>query len=416
MEFSKDLQQILHRIEKGQQTEEDIAVLRQRLLASDNQVVTQLGKYNVNIGQGQDIQIGDRIYQQWDEEAIQALVIAIQKVNWRCIASLTEKDYTQIGYIGIGLIDQVAKELTDFSHQHTVRYGLKLAFSPDPSQAYFISGGDQLINIWQINTWKILQNISVRGNVDLWFTSVAISPDAKYIAACKNYQTKVWRLGQDDALHTFPKTKFSNFFDYSGFDSVTFSPDGKSLATNDNQDIKLWDIVTGKEIVKLSGHSDKVTSIAFNPQNGAILASCSYDKTIKLWYIPEKRCLGTLSAHQEAVYTLAFSPDGEILASGSNDNSIKLWNLNAGKTPETLRQHSKAVTCLVFSPNGKTLLSGSNDGKIIEWDMTTKGSQTFPQQDRHRRGVTSIAIGPDGETLISGGRDQTIKVWRREHP
>ncbi|NET58130.1 MAG: hypothetical protein F6K47_18835 [Symploca sp. SIO2E6] len=333
--------------------------------------------------------------------------------NWRCIASLTENDDTQIGYTGIDLIDQVAKELTDFTQQNTVRYGLKLAFSPNHSQAYFICGRDQLINIWEANTWTRAQDIYVRGNVDLWFTSVAISPDAKYIAACKNYQTWVWRLGEAEALHTFPKTKFSNFFDYSGFDSVTFSPDSQILATNDNRDIKLWDIVTGKEIAKLSGHSDKVTSVAFNPQNGTILASCSYDKTIKLWYVPEKRCLGTLSAHRDAVYALAFSPDGEILASGSNDNSIKLWNLNLGKMPETLRQHSDAVTCLVFSPNGKTLVSGSYDGNIIEWQMTTKESYIFPEQDRHRRGVTSIAISPDGETLISGGRDQTIKVWRR---
>jgi len=168
----------------------------------------------------------------------------------------------------------------------------------------------------------------------------------------------------------------------------------------------------GKEIVKLSGHADKVTCVAFNPKNGRILASCSYDKTIKLWDIDSQRCLGTLSAHRDAVYTLAFSSDGEIIASGSNDNSIKLWNLNAGEMPETLRQHSDAVTCLVFSPDGKTLVSGSDDGTIVEWDILEKESQTFPQQ--HLRGVTSMAMSPDGETLISGGRDQTIKVWRRE--
>lgn len=78
MTFSEDLKQILDRIEKGQQTDEDITVLRQRLLAGDLQVVTQLGKYNVNIGQGQDIQIGDRIYYSWNDEAFRALVRMIQ--------------------------------------------------------------------------------------------------------------------------------------------------------------------------------------------------------------------------------------------------------------------------------------------------------------------------------------------------
>jgi WD40 repeat protein len=407
------IQQILHRVEKGRQTDEDIKIIRKLLLDGDRQILQQLGKYNVNIGQGRDIHIGDRVYQQWDEEAIKALVKAIQQVTWRCIANLTENDYTQS--IGISIIDKLSKQLTDFSQQSVMRYGLKLAFSPNFHQEYFISSGNQVIKRWQTNKWEMLREISVPFSItdtfDLWFTAVAISPNSQLIAACKAYQVNVWNLGTDNLIHTFGKTVFSNFFDVFGFDSVAFSPDSKILAANDNRDIKLWDIETGKEITKLSGHTDKVTCVAFNPNNGRILASCSYDKTIKLWDIAEKRCLGTLSAHRDAVYTLAFSPDGEIIASGSNDNSIKLWNLNMGEIPETLRQHSDAVTCLVFSPDGKILVSGGNDGKIVEWNIAKKESQILPQQ--HSRGVTSIAISPDGETLISGGRDQTIKVWRR---
>lgn len=359
------------------------------------------------------IYIGDRIYQQWDEQAIQALVKAIQKVSWRCVASSTENDYTQS--TGIGIIDTLAKNLTDVSQQSVMRYGLKLAFNPNHHQEYFISGGNQVIKRWQTNTREILQEISVpfspTGIFDLWFTSVAISPDGQLIAACRAYQINIWWLSTSNVLHSFGKTLFSNFLDVFGFDSITFSPNGKILAANDNQDIKLWDVESGKEIAKLSGHSDKVTCVVFNPKNGRILASCSYDKTIKLWDIDSKRCLGTLSPHRDAVYTLAFSPDGEILASGSNDNKIKLWYLNTGEIPQTLQQHSDAVTCLVFSPDGKTLVSGSNDETIVEWKIPENELQIFPE--RHRRGVTSIAFSPDGETLISGGRDQTIKVWKR---
>ena len=285
MSLPDNLSTILDRIENNKQTEADIAVLRRVLSGGDHQLSIQLGKYNVNIGEGKEIHIGDRI--------------------------------------------------------------------------------------------------------------------------------QIWVLGEETALHTFEKTIFSNFFDVFGFDSIIFSPNGKLIAANDNQDIKLWNVATGKEIAKLSGHSDKVTCVAFDPQNSRIIASCSYDKTIKLWDIDSKRCLRTLPANRDAVYTLAFSPDGEILASGGNDNAIKLWYLNSGELPQTLRQHSDAVTCLVFSPDGKTLVSGSNDETIVEWNIATKELRTtFPE--RHRRGVTSIAFNPNGETLISGGRDQTIKVWRRQ--
>ncbi len=65
---------ILDRIGKGEQTEADVVTLRWLLSASDRQDVLQLGKYNVNIGQGQDIQIGDRNYQGADAEAIREIL------------------------------------------------------------------------------------------------------------------------------------------------------------------------------------------------------------------------------------------------------------------------------------------------------------------------------------------------------
>lgn len=162
MAFSEELKQILNRIEKGQQTSEDITKLRQILQQSGNhQVVRQLGKYNVNIGgEGREIYIGDRIYQKWDEEAIKALVKAIQKVTWQCVASATENDYTQVEIQStrIPFIDKLAKKLTDISQQSVMRYGLKLAFSQNPHQEYFISGGNQVIKLWQKqkSTWETI--------------------------------------------------------------------------------------------------------------------------------------------------------------------------------------------------------------------------------------------------------------------
>ncbi|MHC5862609.1 NB-ARC domain-containing protein, partial [Nostoc sp.] len=81
MDNRDHLGNILDRILNGSQTEEDIAQLRRSLKIVDGmlQIVSQDGKFNTNIGQitGADIHIGDRVYQQWDEEAIEALVKAL---------------------------------------------------------------------------------------------------------------------------------------------------------------------------------------------------------------------------------------------------------------------------------------------------------------------------------------------------
>ncbi|RCJ28378.1 hypothetical protein A6770_23910 [Nostoc minutum NIES-26] len=81
MTLNQHLQEIFNRIEKGNESDEDKKLLLEKILAGDRQVVSQLGKYNVNIGKGKDIHIGDRIYQQWDKEAMEALVKAIQETN-----------------------------------------------------------------------------------------------------------------------------------------------------------------------------------------------------------------------------------------------------------------------------------------------------------------------------------------------
>jgi hypothetical protein len=76
MSLPDELQPIFDRIAQHQQTDADIELLRQ-YLSTGGQLVSQQGKYAVNLGQGQDIHIGDRIYQGTDAETIQSIVRAM---------------------------------------------------------------------------------------------------------------------------------------------------------------------------------------------------------------------------------------------------------------------------------------------------------------------------------------------------
>jgi energy-coupling factor transporter ATP-binding protein EcfA2 len=71
-----NLNDILQRILDGTQTDTDVEDLRQWLNSGGVQNL-QVGKYNVNIGRGKDIHIGDRIYQGIDAEAIREVVRAV---------------------------------------------------------------------------------------------------------------------------------------------------------------------------------------------------------------------------------------------------------------------------------------------------------------------------------------------------
>ena len=76
-----ELSTILKRITEGSQTDAGIAALRQLLSTSSSQNLSQLGRYNINSREDQDIHIGDRHYLTWNDEAIQALVEVVQKLQ-----------------------------------------------------------------------------------------------------------------------------------------------------------------------------------------------------------------------------------------------------------------------------------------------------------------------------------------------
>ncbi len=92
--------------------------------------------------------------------------------------------------------------------------------------------------------------------------------------------------------------------------AVTFSPDGKMLAScSHDWLIRLWD-VQSLDNFELSSPANLAEVSDSNQIPGA--------------------CLNTLRGHSHRVWTIAFSPDNQLLASGSDDQTIRLWNVQEG--------------------------------------------------------------------------------------
>lgn len=189
-----------------------------------------------------------------------------------------------------------------------------------------------------------------------------------------------------------------------GVTTVAISPDAKFVAAGSlDKSVRVWDIKTGYLIERLEGpdgHKDSVYSVAFSP-NGRELVSGSLDKTIKMWELsaprgvnqqpPLKggRCTKTFEGHrvsflktitdvllnnlQDFVLSVALTPDNQWVLSGSKDRGVQFWDPRTGQTQLMLQGHKNSVISVAPSPMGGFFATGSGDTRARIWSYSRVG-------------------------------------------
>jgi WD40 repeat protein/serine/threonine protein kinase len=285
------------------------------------------------------------------------------------------------------------------NHQDDVR---DLSFSPD-SRWLASASNDDTVRLSAIDGTAM---ISYRAHTDnVW--SVEFRPDGAEIATGgRDGRVLLWLPPEKPLLAERVFTADTPLM------ALSLSPDGRQLAaaggTGSNFQIRLWDNQTGEEQPSIEGHSDLITTLAYNP-DGSLLASSGRDSVIHLWSTADGSPVRTLPLEPgEAAFALAFSPDGKLLASAS-ESGLRLWNPVNGLLIAWLEQ-SMPVLALSFSPDGAFLASGGDDGLITLWDVKS-GEISGTPLEGHTDAVSSLAFSPDGTILASGSRDYSILLW-----
>lgn len=97
--------------------------------------------------------------------------------------------------------------------------------------------------------------------------------------------------------------------------SVAVSPDGRYIVSGSkDRTVVVWDLETGTPIYEINGHQAAVNSVAVRP-DGKRIVSGSEDQTVEVWSLDTGQRLASL-ALDSSIGSVAWHPDGRSILAG----------------------------------------------------------------------------------------------------
>jgi WD40 repeat protein/tRNA A-37 threonylcarbamoyl transferase component Bud32 len=283
--------------------------------------------------------------------------------------------------------------------------GKVLAFSPDGRFAWFVERDGKTVRRWDLESARavgpVLQHDEPR------VTSIAVSPDGKWVACCGPALVSVW-----DAATGKPQPSPGPNVNVRG---LTYSADGSlilAVRTKNEKNlneivIKVWD---GKTLgPSLGNFSQAETTILMAATEGrSLLVANRAEKEFHRLDEGGGQLQRTTLRHPVTLRAVAVSPDRRRVLTGGEDQIAQLWDLASGRLLAVM-QHRNPITAVGFSKDGRRILTASEDDAIRVWDRAE--GQDGPPGELHPNRIRALAVNPQGDLVATGADDKMVRLW-----
>ncbi|GFE54705.1 U5 small nuclear ribonucleoprotein 40 kda [Babesia ovis] len=233
----------------------------------------------------------------------------------------------------------------------------------------YCCSADQTASLWDVEYQKRLQKyVGHTGIVNSCYPGRA-AVGGMLVTGADDGTVKIW-----DHRSKRPVKSIENDFQIL---SVCCEPSGERIfyGSLDNT-IRAYDVRNDKELFKLEGCTDSVTSLDLN-HDGTLLLSNSMDSRLLVWdvqpYCSEKSrvktaLFGPTHSAEKNLIRARWGQD-TIIASGSADNMVYILDAKDSKVLYQLPGHLGSVNEVVLHPNEPIVASASSDKCIYMGEL-----------------------------------------------
>lgn len=197
----------------------------------------------------------------------------------------------------------------------------------------------------------------------------AIEISGEMIALDICHDGTIMVLGNRDkavSVHNVLSKNLFRRFNYKKMvEVVAISPKSDLIAVNQGKDIIIERMQDGQTVITLFGHESDVSACYFSYRSDKLFSGDAIG-IIKVWDLKSGKCLLTIPAHTDKIRAIDIDEVDTIILAGSDDKTASVWNYITGQHVATMH-HEQDVTSVACALQKDTIFTGCDDGIVKQW-------------------------------------------------